>query len=352
MKRKIFYQLAALIVLISIYFLLIPFSPLQSHGQERGLSVNPVMLALSKAIRGLDQGLAGDDTVAVLSHAKTLKKISEGNMVSLKPDKNQDMLQTFNEYRIKINGLSSEMVNLLRKRNIANVSQVVEDVRHTCISCHVKFRTGNDEKGLFPILGNVITGKVKILKLDGAKRTDRSNVVVFLDRVNNDTGVSLPRKNPVVSQKNRTFVPRVVPIVKGTTVDFPNDDIIFHNAFSLSKTQIFDLDIYSPGKSKSVTFPRSGWVRVYCNIHPKMISHIIVLDNPFFSLTDQKGIFVISGVPDGEYTLRTWHEFGNEVRKRIQVSGSSRYNYLLEIQEDKKFVQHKNKFGKRFKSKY
>ncbi|MCZ6674971.1 MAG: hypothetical protein O7C75_18730 [Verrucomicrobia bacterium] len=345
-------RISAYLLLISIV-LLVSSWLFEIYGEEqRYFNAHPVMLALSKAITGLEKGLAGDDSAAVLSHAKTLKKIAGEGLLSIKPQKNEDMLQLFNEYGTKINSLSSEMVNLVKKKNLAKVSQLVEEVRRTCISCHMKFRTGNDEKGLFPLLGNVITGKVKILKLDGEKRTDRSNVVVFLDRVNNDAGVSLPRKNPVVSQKNRTFGPRVVPIVKGTTVDFPNDDIIFHNVFSLSKTQIFDLDIYSPGKSKSVTFPRSGWVKIYCNIHPKMVGHIIALDNPFFSLTDQKGIFVISGVPDGEYTLRTWHEFGNEVRKRIQVSGSSRYNYLLEIQEDKKFVQHKNKFGKRFKSKY
>ena len=149
----------------------------------------------------------------------------------------------------------------------------------------------NDERGLFPARGNTIAGQVKILKPDGEEQADRSNVVVFLDRVKSETAFPRPRKNPVISQKNRRFTPRVLPVMKGTTVDFPNDDTIFHNVFSLSKTRPFDLDIYPPGKSKSFTFKRTGWVKVYCNIHPQMIVHIIVLDNPFFALTDQKGDF-------------------------------------------------------------
>ena len=83
-----------------------------------------------------------------------------------------------------------------------------------------------------------------------------------------------------------------------------------------------------------------------------MIAHIIVLDNPYFALTDEKGVFVLSGVPDGEYTLRTWHVFGQEVRKQVEVESSSLSEYVLEIQENKNFIQHKNKFGKLYKGKY
>jgi hypothetical protein len=83
-----------------------------------------------------------------------------------------------------------------------------------------------------------------------------------------------------------------------------------------------------------------------------MIAHILVLDNPFFSLTDARGLFVIPCVPDGEYTLRVWHEFGGEVRQPLALAGASLTRYNLKIQEDRKSVQHRNKFGKPYKDKY
>ncbi len=245
------------------------------------------------------------------------------------------------------------MVSLAGKRDFTEESQVVEEIRHSCISCHVKFRDNKGrEHDLFPNVGNVITGEVGILKLNGEERNDRTNVLVFLDRVKTKSDFLLPRKNPVISQKNRIYSPKVLPVVVGTTVDFPNDDTIFHNVFSLSKTMPFDLDIYRPGNSKSVTFTKTGWVKLYCNIHPKMTANILILDNPFFDLTDQRGIFVIPDVPDGEYTLRVWYETGDEVRKTIKISDALLYEFDFEVHESKRIVEHKTKFGKPYKNKY
>ena len=238
------------------------------------------------------------------------------------------------------------------QKDTAYVPTLVQKIRQTCVSCHVKFREDNDKIGLFPSTGNVITGEVIITKLNGNDRIDRSNVVVFLDRVSSASFKNLSRINPTISQENRQFSPRVLPIVKGTIINFPNDDIIFHNVFYLFKTQPFDLDFYPPGNSRSLTFSKTGWVKIYCNIHPQMISHVIVLDNPYFDLTDEKGLFVISDVPDGEYTIRIWHEYGSEVRKKIQLSGSSMSIISFDIREDKKFIQHKTKFGKPYSRKY
>lgn len=216
----------------------------------------------------------------------------------------------------------------------------------------VMFRAPYGENSLFPSNGNVITGEVEIVKLDGDERIDRSNALVFIDRVNSDTRPSVLHESPSLSQKDRKFEPRVLPIVKGTTVAFPNDDLIFHNVFSLSKSKPFDLDVYPPGTSKYVTFDEPGWVKVYCNIHPQMVGHILVLDNSYFSLTNKEGLFVISDVPDGDYTLRVWHEFASDIRKKIHLSGPSIYRASFVIQEDKRFVQHKNKFGKPYRGKY
>ena len=83
-----------------------------------------------------------------------------------------------------------------------------------------------------------------------------------------------------------------------------------------------------------------------------MIAHKIVLENPFFAISDKRGIFVISGVPDGKYTLRLWHEFGQGSQREIELSGGSLHCYSLTLEEDRKFVQHRNKFGHRYKQGY
>ena len=326
-------------ILIIVSFAVLSSWQTQVYGDEQENSAtSAVMLPFSKAVLGIDKGVAGGDAEGVLSHAEAFQKVADAKLRNLSPAKNKDMIQLFDEYLATIGSLSSELVSVAKDKNFTEVSQVVEEIRRTCVSCHVRFRYGNDEKGFFPIRGNTIWGKVKILKLDGGARTDRSNVVVFLEGVESDGDFALPRKNPVLSQKNRRFTPKVLPVMKDTTVDFPNDDSIFHNVFSLSETQSFDLDIYPPGQSKSVTFPTTGWVKIHCSIHPQMLGHIIVLETPFFAVTDQKGIFVLSGVPDGEYTLKTWYEFGGEISKDIKVSGPSVYEYSLEIEEDKKLM--------------
>ncbi len=345
-------SLVAAITSIIIYLWPVSFSVFAIHGEEaKRLEIHPVMLTFSKAIKGLEKGLDTRDVESILTHTQALKNAGK-QMADLEPQKNRDLVQLFNEYRTQIASLSSEALSLSKAKDLAAVSQVVAEIRSACICCHVRFRDGNDERGLFPARHNMITGQVKILEKDGKTRSDRSDVLVFLDRVQSESEFPLPRHMPVISQENRRFTPRVLPVMKGTTVIFPNDDTIFHNVFSLSKCKPFDLDIYPPGESRAVTFNQTGWVKVYCNIHPDMISHIIVLNNPFFALTDEKGIFVIPEVPKGEYTLRTWHELGKEVRKKIQVSGRSFEKYSLEIQEDKNLVQHKNKFGRTFKGKY
>jgi hypothetical protein len=113
-------------------------------------------------------------------------------------------------------------------------------------------------------------------------------------------------------QRDQAFVPHVLAITVGTTVDFPNGDPFFHSVFSLSKTKAFDLGSYPRGKSKAVRFDRPGVVQVFCDIHSHMSAYIIVFAHRFFAVTDAAGRYEIAGVPPGAYTLRVWHE--GEVR--------------------------------------
>lgn len=118
----------------------------------------------------------------------------------------------------------------------------------------------------------------------------------------------------VVDQRDLKFIPRVLPALFGTTVDFPNNDKTFHNVFSTSEAKKFDLGLYAPGNSRSVTFEKPGVVRILCNVHPDMEAFIVVKEHPFFGVTDNRGNYLLSNVPLGKYRLELWHpEFGTRV---------------------------------------
>jgi len=112
----------------------------------------------------------------------------------------------------------------------------------------------------------------------------------------------------VMDQRNETFVPHVLAIMTGTTVDFPNSDKFYHNVFSLSKARAFDLGRYAAGHSRTVRFDRPGIVRVFCDIHSHMNAFILVFSHPFFALTDADGRYRIDNVPPGTYGVTAWNE--------------------------------------------
>jgi plastocyanin len=110
----------------------------------------------------------------------------------------------------------------------------------------------------------------------------------------------------VMDQRELTFVPHVLPILAGSTVEFPNSDPVYHNVFSYSKAKTFDLGRYPTGHSKAVTFDKPGVVKVYCDMHSQMNAFILVLANPFFTLTDEHGDYLIREVPAGTYNVKAW----------------------------------------------
>jgi hypothetical protein len=123
----------------------------------------------------------------------------------------------------------------------------------------------------------------------------------------------MPSSHAVMTQKNKEFSPHVLAIGVGGSVDFPNLDPIFHNAFSGYNGQIFDVGLYPPGSTRVVRFQREGIVRVFCNIHSSMSAVIAVLATPYYAVTQKDGSFSIAAVPAGEYRLHLFHERATEV---------------------------------------
>src|SRR5262245_39539044 len=124
---------------------------------------------------------------------------------------------------------------------------------------------------------------------------------------------------PKLAQKDQSFVPRVLAIPVGASVDFPNLDPIFHNVFSVSPVKRFDLGKYPRGQSRRVTFGKAGLVQVYCDIHANMAAFILVLPNPAFVRPDDQGAFALPDLPAGTYTLKVWHPDLPEMSRAVAV---------------------------------
>lgn len=137
-----------------------------------------------------------------------------------------------------------------------------------------------------------------------------------------------------VAQHDAMFSPHVLPVEVGTTVEWPNNDDIYHNVFSMSDAKQFDLGLYKGDpKDKRVTFDKVGRVDVFCSIHENMHCIVLVLENPYFAATDDDGNYKIRNVPPGTYKLKAWHERLPADEKEITVpaSGEVKVNFTLSI---------------------
>jgi plastocyanin len=161
---------------------------------------------------------------------------------------------------------------------------------------------------------------------------DRRTAVVYLESAPRGAFEVPPPGRAVLDQRDETFVPHVLAVPVGTTVEFPNSDRVFHNVFSLSKARRFDLGRYPRGASRSVRFDRPGMVRVFCEIHSHMSAFVLVFAHRFFDTTDDEGLYRIEGVPPGTYTLAVWHE--GEVRSthpvRVPAGGAVVQDFVVE----------------------
>lgn len=124
----------------------------------------------------------------------------------------------------------------------------------------------------------------------------------------------LTKENPksamqraIIDQRELKFIPRVLPVLAGTTVEFPNNDKTFHNVFSAAEPKKFDLGLYPSSETRSAMFDKPGVVKILCNVHPNMEAYVVVKDHPYFSAADRKGNYQIQDVPLGKYRIEVWH---------------------------------------------
>lgn len=146
------------------------------------------------------------------------------------------------------------------------------------------------------IQGKISTSRLKSL----------AGVLIYIEKVEGKE-FSPSTNHPKIDQKNLLFVPRVLPVVKSTTVEFHNSDNLKHNVFGVGDDD-FDLGTWGQGVTQTHTFNKLGEVAILCNVHTEMEAYVLVLQNPYFAITDKEGNYRIENVPEGPYRLKTWHD--------------------------------------------
>jgi plastocyanin len=178
----------------------------------------------------------------------------------------------------------------------------------------------------YALAGN-ITGKIKA---KGVKNS--ADAVIYIETVG-DKAFPPPKDHPIMDQKNLKFVPHVLPIVAGTTVDFLNSDDVLHNVYTPDNcAEKFNLGSWPKGQKKSYTFKNQGCSPVLlCNVHPEMEGYIVTLQNPYFAVSDKDGSYAIKNVPAGKYTLKVWHQKlkGNSQEVTVKEAGDVEVNFEI-----------------------
>ncbi|HLW77649.1 MAG TPA: hypothetical protein VKS01_11705 [Bryobacteraceae bacterium] len=144
---------------------------------------------------------------------------------------------------------------------------------------------------------------------------------------------SRPPETVTIEQRDARFTPDLVIVPVGSTVQFPNSDPIFHNVFSLSRAQSFDLGFYPKGATRSVKFNNEGIVQVYCHIHANMYAAIVVTASPRYGKPDAEGAFGWKNLPAGHYTVKLWHKFAGAFQGEVDVpeNGAAEVNVRVPI---------------------
>lgn len=168
----------------------------------------------------------------------------------------------------------------------------------------------------------VMAKRYEVVTKGGVLSTNPPLAIVYLEGPRAKPA-QLPMKQ--VTQKEMNFIPTLLPVQTGTTVEFPNEDDTYHNIFSYSPAKRFDLGRYRPDERPipSVVFDKAGLVTLRCDIHEHMRGLILVLDTPHFTTTDAEGRFRLTGLPAGKYTLKAWVDSRTTREQAVELKGGS-----------------------------
>jgi len=168
--------------------------------------------------------------------------------------------------------------------------------------------------------------------IDGKVSGMKGQSVVYVDAIAGKT-FPAPKDHPVIDQKGLMFVPHIVVVQQGTTVEFLNSDNVQHNVFWTSvsgdKKAGHNLGTWPKGEKRPFTFDKAGVVPLLCNVHPEMAGYLVVSPTPYFAETDDSGVYKIKDVPDGSYTVVVWHEGAKNQSKPVTVAGDTKADFTV-----------------------
>jgi plastocyanin len=211
-----------------------------------------------------------------------------------------------------------------------------------------------------------VAGRVTILEKDNKSSQDLSNAVIWIESQHRAAPAapgtpaapaapaahdSNPPRTLDIAIHDKIYAPRVVVAPVGSTVRFPNYDPFNHNVFSVSEGNSFDLGLFGRGETRGQTFVHAGLVRVFCNVHPRMVAYVVLVSSRFFTQPVADGSFTLADVPPGRYRLHAWHERVPAAVTQDIVVGPGAAPAPVQIQLDARkyrFVQHRNKLGKSY----
>jgi plastocyanin len=178
------------------------------------------------------------------------------------------------------------------------------------------------KRALLPVIFVVLMGHAPWLRAGDVVGTlavaKPDQAVVYVETV---AGTFAPGRT-TMDQVKKVFVPYVLPVVKGTTVEFRNEDNLSHNAFGIGADE-FNLGTFGQGGMREHIFNKPGEVSILCNVHPEMEAHVLVLQNPYFARLDSNGKFHIAGVPPGDYVIKAWYASKTKKQSvKVPASGS------------------------------
>lgn len=191
-----------------------------------------------------------------------------------------------------------------------------------------------------------VSGRIAILEKDNKPSPDLSDAVLYLEAPATVATAAKP-VTVDIAITDKTYAPHVVVVPVGSTVRFPNHDPFNHNVFSVSDPNSFDLGLYGRGDAKGHTFDHAGLVRVYCNVHPRMVAYVLVMENRYYAQPGNDGTFRIDNVPAGRYRLHVWHErIPSEVVKEVMASDSEPELQITLNARGYTWQPHRNKDGR------